>query len=69
MIEIGRIALIIALPVAVFSIITSVFGARTESERLYKSARYGILGIFGLYTLALALILYAFLPMISGSRL
>ncbi len=60
MIEIGRIALIIILPVAVFSIIASIIGARAESERLYKSARYGILGIFGLYTLALALILYAF---------
>jgi cytochrome c-type biogenesis protein CcmF len=69
MIEIGRIALIIALPVAVFSIITSVIGAQAESERLYKSARYGILVIFGLYTLALAIILYAFLTHDFGVKI
>ncbi len=60
MIEAGRIALIIALPVAVFSVLSSVIGARAASARLYKSARCGILIIFGLYTLALALLLYAF---------
>jgi cytochrome c-type biogenesis protein CcmF len=60
MIEAGRIALIIALPVAVFSVLSSVIGARAASARLFKTARCGILGVFGLYTLVLALILYAF---------
>ncbi len=60
MIETGRIALIIALPVAVFSVLASVIGARAASGRLYQNARYGILTVFGLYTLALALILYVF---------
>ena len=60
MIEIGRIALIIALPVAIFSLLASISAARSESGRFYKGARYGILGIFGLYTLALAVVLYAF---------
>jgi len=60
MTEAGRIALIIALAVAAFSIITSIVGVRTESARLVKAARNGILVIFGLYTLALAIILYAF---------
>ena len=60
MIEAGRIALIIALPVAVFSAVAAVAGARAVSDRLYKGARNGILVVFGLYTLALILILYAF---------
>ena len=60
MTETGHIALIITLPVAVFSIVTSIIGARLASKRLAAAARYGILVIFGLYTLALAVILYAF---------
>jgi len=61
MTETGHFALIITLPVAVFSIVTSIIGARLVSKRLAAAARYGILIIFGLYTLALAVILYAFL--------
>lgn len=60
MIEIGQIALIIALPVAIFSLLASIFCARSKSGRFYKTTRYGILGIFGLYTIALAIVLYAF---------
>ena len=60
MTETGHFALIITLPVAVFSIVTSIIGARLVSKRLAAAARYGILIIFGLYTLALAVILYAF---------
>ncbi|MBN1177283.1 MAG: heme lyase CcmF/NrfE family subunit [Dehalococcoidales bacterium] len=52
--------MIIALPVAAFSIVTAIIGVRAESARLMKAARNGILVIFGLYTLALAIILYAF---------
>jgi len=60
MTEIGHIALIIALAVAVFSAVASVVGIRLGSGRLVASARSSILAIFGLYTLALAVILYAF---------
>jgi len=52
--------LMMALPVAVFSVIASIIGARAESGRLAAAARSGTLIIFGLYTLALALILIAF---------
>jgi cytochrome c-type biogenesis protein CcmF len=60
MTEAGHIALMVALPVAVFSIIASIVGVRAESGRLATAARSGILIIFGLYTLALAFILVAF---------
>ncbi len=60
MIEAGRIALIIALAVAVLSVLSSVIGARAATARLFKTTRWGIISVFGLYTLALALILYAF---------
>ena len=50
----------IALPVTVFSAAASIIGARAESRRLAAGARSGILIVFGLFTLALALILYAF---------
>jgi cytochrome c-type biogenesis protein CcmF len=61
MAEIGHIALIIALSAAVFTAVASVAGARLGSEKLLKSSRIGILAIFVLYTLALALILYLFI--------
>jgi len=60
MAEIGHIALIIALAVAVFSAVASVVGIRLGSGRLVASARSSILAVFGLYTLALAAILYTF---------
>jgi cytochrome c-type biogenesis protein CcmF len=60
MTEAGRIALMIALPAAAFSGIAAVISARTASGRLYKSARSGLLVVFGLYTLALIFLLYAF---------
>jgi cytochrome c-type biogenesis protein CcmF len=60
MIEAGRVALIIALGVAVLSAVISVIGARAASGRLYRNARYGVYTIFGLYTLSLIFILYAF---------
>jgi cytochrome c-type biogenesis protein CcmF len=60
MTEAGHIALIIALAVAVFSVIASIIGTRAASGRLTAAARVSILAVFGLYTLALALILIAF---------
>ena len=61
MTEIGYIALVITLPTAVFSVVASVVGARVGSKRLVASARSSTLAVFGLYTLALAIILYAFI--------
>ncbi|MFC1933739.1 heme lyase CcmF/NrfE family subunit [Chloroflexota bacterium] len=60
MAEIGHIALIIAVPLAIYSAIGSVIGAMVGSGRLLASARSSILVVFGLCTLSLALILYAF---------
>jgi len=60
MTETGYIALLIALPVAIFSVAASVVGARVGSRRLATGARRGVLAVFGLYTLALSIILYAF---------
>jgi len=60
MTEIGHIALIIAFLVAVFSAVASVIGVRVNSRRLVASARIGVLAVSGLFTLALAIILYAF---------
>ncbi len=60
MAEIGHIALIIALLVAIFSAVASVLGVRTGSRRLVAGSRGSILAVFGLFTLALAIILYSF---------
>ncbi len=60
MTQIGYTALLIALPVAIFAVVASVAGARTGSRRLTLGARNSILAVFGLYTLALAIILFAF---------
>ena len=60
MVEVGHIALIIALTVAVLSIFAAVAGTRLKSEWIYKSARKGIIITFCLYTLALAVVLYVF---------
>ncbi len=61
MTEIGYIALVVALLLAVFSVVASVVGVRLGSGRLLTSARSSILAVFGLYTLALVIILYAFI--------
>ncbi|MCK4722442.1 MAG: cytochrome c biogenesis protein CcsA, partial [Dehalococcoidia bacterium] len=61
MAEIGYVALVIALPVAIFSAAASVVGARVGSRRLAEGGRSSILAVFGLFTLALAIILYAFI--------
>ena len=61
MTEIGYIVLVIALLVAIFSAAASVIGVRVGSRRLVASARSSILAVFGIFTLALAIILYAFI--------
>jgi cytochrome c-type biogenesis protein CcmF len=69
MTEAGHIALIVAFTLAAFSAVTAIAGARAASGRLYKGARSGLLIVFVLYTLALALILYAFLAWDFGLRI
>lgn len=61
MVEIGRIALIIALAIAAYSAIASVAGARTGLPQFRTSARRGILVVFGLVTIASIALLYAIL--------
>jgi len=60
MAETGHIALVIAFSVAAFSAFISIAAVRFNSEKLLKSARIGILTVFGLYTLALVIILFSF---------
>ena len=57
---IGHIILIVALSVTLFSAVAAFAGAHTGSRRLMTGARYSVIVTAGLYTLALALILYAF---------
>ncbi len=59
MTQAGYITLIIAMPVALYAAVAGIMGAR-GSGRLAAQARGAILAVFGLYTLALALLLYAF---------
>ncbi|MFC1949358.1 heme lyase CcmF/NrfE family subunit [Chloroflexota bacterium] len=59
--EIGHAALIIALPVAVFTAVASILCIRNNSSKLLTGARAGAVAVFGLYTLALVFLLYAFI--------
>jgi len=61
MTDIGYVVLVIALPIALFSAAAAVVGTRAGSKRLVASARSSIIVVFSLYTLALAIILYAFI--------
>ncbi|MDY6892728.1 MAG: cytochrome c biogenesis protein CcsA, partial [Chloroflexota bacterium] len=59
--DLGHISLIIAFIVAVYSVVAPLLGARLRSLNLVTSARNGMFVIFALHTLAMAIILYAFL--------
>ena len=61
MADIGHVTLIIALALAAFSAAASVVGTRAGSRRLVVSARNSTFIVFGLFTLALAIILYSFI--------
>jgi len=61
MAEAGYITLLAVLLAAVFSAAASLVAAGKGSARLEAAGRRGVLAVFGLYTLALAIILYAFL--------
>ncbi|HEY78581.1 MAG TPA: heme lyase CcmF/NrfE family subunit [Dehalococcoidia bacterium] len=60
MTEIGHIALIMALPVAILAATASAIGARIGPGWPTTIARNSIYVLFGLFTLALAVIIYAF---------
>ena len=60
MTDIGHIALIIALALAAYAATAAIVGARSGNKRLAGSARGSVLAVFVLFTLALALIFYAF---------
>lgn len=60
MTEAGRIALIVAFTVAIFSGVTLIISARNASGRLAATSRKNILAVFGIYTLAFVLVLVAF---------
>ncbi|MFC1926388.1 heme lyase CcmF/NrfE family subunit [Chloroflexota bacterium] len=61
MATIGYTTLIVALIVAISSVIAALVGARRGSSTLSSSARTGILAVTVLYTLAMAILLYAFI--------
>ena len=58
--NIGHVCLILALLVAISSTVVSLISARTGSHRLGKISRYCVIAVTGLYTLALAAVLFAF---------
>src|SRR3989304_4494713 len=61
MTQIGEIALVIALLIAVYSGIAIFIGARRDQAELVTGGRRGILVVFGLTTIASAALWYAFL--------
>jgi cytochrome c-type biogenesis protein CcmF len=60
MTHIGHVILVVALAVVFFSAVAAFAGARISSRRLINGARYSVIMTAGLYTLAVAVILYAF---------
>ena len=61
MTQIGEIALVIALLIAVYSGIAIFIGARRGKAELMTSGRWGILVVCGLVTIASEALWYAFL--------
>ncbi len=59
MADIGYIALLLALVVAVYSAIASIVGAQKKHPELQASARNGLLVVFGLISTAVGVLLYA----------
>ncbi len=58
--DLGYPVLVLAFIIAVFSAAASVLGASLRSESLTASGRNGIFVVAGLFTLAMAIMLYAF---------
>ena len=61
MTQIGQIALVIALLLAIYSAVASIIGTRRGLPDLVTSSRRGMLAVFGLTTIAAIALLYAFL--------
>src|SRR3990167_9570294 len=61
MTQIGQIALVIALLMALYSALAAVIAARRGLPELMASSRLSVLVVFGLTTIAAAALWYAFL--------
>jgi cytochrome c-type biogenesis protein CcmF len=59
--DLGQIAVISVLLIAVYSLLAAVLGARWRSPELVQSARHGVLAVCGLLTAASLALLAAFL--------
>ncbi len=59
--ELGQGALLAALALAAWGAGAAAFGARARRPALVESAQHAALGVFGLVSLALGLLIYAFL--------
>lgn len=60
MIDVGYFSLVIALILSAYSAIVSVLGARKQRGELIASGENGIFAVFGLLTIAVMVLLYAF---------
>lgn len=61
MAEIGYITLLLALATAVYAIVAAVVGARRRYPELVLSARHAVIAVTALVTLAVVILVYAFL--------
>jgi cytochrome c-type biogenesis protein CcmF len=58
--DLGQIALLLALAVAVYSVFAAVIGARQRMPELVVSAENGALAVFGLTLIAVLILIYSF---------
>ncbi len=59
MTDIGYIALLLALVASIYAAIAFVFGVRGRHRQLIDSARNGLLAVFGLVSISVAVLVYA----------
>jgi cytochrome c-type biogenesis protein CcmF len=59
--DLGYIAILLALIISIYSVVTWVIGDRLRYPELLKSARHGVYAVTGLVTLASAILIYALL--------
>ena len=59
--ELGHGAVIVAMLLAIYGAVMAAIGARTGRTALLESAQHAALGVFGLVTFAMLLLVYAFL--------
>ncbi len=59
--DLGQMALLLALAVAIYSILAAVMGARRRMPELVVSAENGALAVFGLTLVAVLILIYSFI--------